>query len=110
MNQKLSEGLMKYQYLDNRIIRGYSHSEEFKERLNPLKKEISEIKKEIKNIQFKFIEILAIFVAVIGFLFGSIQFIPKFNFVETAGLLFILAVILVGFVLLIHWLFSKVSY
>jgi uncharacterized membrane protein len=69
-------------------------------------KDNEEIKKEQKNVPFKIIEILTIFVAVISFLFGGFQFISNLNFLESAGLLLLLGLILGGFILLTYWLFS----
>ncbi len=75
-----------------------------------IRREQMAIRREQKNSQFKVIEILTIFVAVIGFLFGAIQFISKFSFLETFALLLTLGFILGGFCFLIDYLFAKLNY
>jgi len=75
---------------------------------NQINKIYEEFKKDISQIQFKFIEILAIFVMIIGFLFGFVGFSTSwiFSFQQTFFLIFLFGMILYGFVLIIHKLFS----
>ncbi|MEK6917918.1 MAG: hypothetical protein AABW51_03120 [Nanoarchaeota archaeon] len=62
---------------------------------------------KINSLQNQSIQILSIFVAVVGILFGFIEFSNKLNFWEATGLLFSLAFILAGFVLLTNYLLNR---
>jgi len=103
-NQEIRRKLYIQEKEERAIKRNIKTSEEYKR----LEEEIKRTKKEIKSIQFKFIEILAIFVTIIGFLFGFISFSnsPQLNFLQTIITLSLFAMILYGFIWIIHKLFS----
>ncbi len=111
-------------YKEGKIERGFARAEKVSEeareveaRLNKteenFKEELKTIKenfqKEFIKVKFQTIEILSIFVAIIGFVFGSMNLVVKnsLGFSEIAGLISILGFILIVFIFIIHLVFSK---
>lgn len=90
---------LKFQYHINRV-------EKLERNLKENKKDFEN---KIKDSQNQNIQILAIFIAIIGFLFGFMKFstLPQLNFEEIVGLIILFGIVLYGFILLIHKLFSK---
>jgi len=106
MIKEKEEKVLKMQYFENKKRNWKRQTEVTQEEIKNLTKTFEE---EIKKIQFNFIEILAIFVAIIGFLFGFVNFSSRwqFSFCETFGLILLFGGFMIIFILITHKLFSK---